>query len=461
MKRTGYPIFPYISCFEILKNCVFSCLQGFLISFLYGMILLQHRSIACICCILVLFAHSTVSLAQQRADPLTVAVVRDFGGELFLLNSINYLNPLVQLLNSSLNARMYRSAEIARKNSFYVRVGVHGMVGFVNPDQLTYTPQLPIAELDLARLSQYATVFPSVSIRDTAGLVGYALRVVLNDGIKSGEVKVPTSGATFFGNLQERFTIPKDYFRRRLQNPAAGDPLALISPAVRNSVIPYIERLPESYPLPNGQNMTFLPLGMPQIEIGSLFGTELLVRYLPQINWGNNIGNFGFGAVGLKHSISQYWKDAPLELALQAVYQGTTLTNTIGVTGAKLRADANIFTGNIHASKRWGNFEVYGGAAFDNLNVTASYTFVIPREIQGQLGLLQLQRDAQGNFFYTENAAEGYPGDTQPQTKTVTLQNSAIRGTLGAAYYLGPICISLDYNRSSFHLLSAGIDVKF
>jgi hypothetical protein len=219
--------------------------------------------------------------------------------------------------------------------------------------------------------------------------------------------------------------------------------------------------LPDSYPLPDGQNLSFLPLAMPQVEIGSLFGTELLIRYLPQINWGNNIGNFGFGAIGLKHSISQYWKDAPLELALQGVYQGTTLTNTIGVTGARLRADAAIFTGNIHASKRWGNFEVYGGLAYDNLNVTASYTFVIPRELQAQLGLLQLQRDAQGNFFYIENPAEGYPGDTQPQTKTVSLQNSAWRGTLGAAYYLGPVAISLDYNRSAFHLISAGIDVKF
>ena len=429
------------------------------------MIFSPVRSIACVCCIFAVqsLAHITTTpiFAQQRADPLTVAVVRDFGGELFSLNSVKYLNPLVQLINSSVNTRMYHSAEIARKNGFYVRVGVHGMVGFVNPDQLTYAPELPRATLDLLALGQYATIFPTVSIRDTAGLIGYAMRVIINDGINGGQIQVPSSSPTFFGSLQQRFTIPKAYFRQRLLTPAAGDPLAQLSPALRASVVPYIERLPDDYPLPNGQNLSFLPLAVPQIEIGSLFGTELLLRYLPQINWGNNIGNFGFGAIGLKHSISQYWKDAPLELALQAVYQGTTLTNTIGVTGAKLRADANIFTANVHASKRWGNFEVYGGAAFDNLNITASYTFVIPRELQAQLGLLQLQKDAQGNDFYTENPAAGYPGDTQPQTKTVLLSNSALRGTLGVAYYLGPVAISIDYNRSSFHLVSAGIDVKF
>lgn len=436
--------------------------RDFLIHFTIRMKFSFVRSIACVCCAFALQTTTTTpALAQQRADPLTVAVVRDFGGELFLLNSVKYLNPLVQLLNSSVNARMYHTAEIARKNSFYVRIGVHGMVGFVNPDQLTYEPELPRAELDFLRLSQYATIFPAVTIRDTAGLVGYAMRVIINDGIKGGQIQVPKSSPTFFGSLQQRFTIPKAYFRQRLLNPAANDPLAQLSSSVRSSVVPYIERLPDEYPLPNGQNLSFLPLAVPQVEIGSLFGTELLLRYLPQINWGNNIGNFGFGAIGLKHSLSQYWKDAPLELALQAVYQGTTLTNTIGVTGAKLRADAVIFTANVHASKRWGNVEIYGGAAFDNLNINASYTFVIPRELQVQLGLLQLQKDAQGNDFYTENPSAGYPGDTMPQTKVVALSNSAFRGTLGVAYYLGPVSISVDYNRSSFNLVSAGIDVKF
>jgi hypothetical protein len=439
--------------------------RDFLTHFTNRMIFSCFRSIACVCCILAMqttMQTSTFTLfAQQRADPLTVAVVRDFGGELFLLNSVKYLNPLVQLLNSSVNARMYHSAEIARQNSFYVRVGIHGMVGFVNPDQLTYVPELPRMELDFLRLSQYATVFPTVSIRDTAGLIGYAMRVIINDGIKDGQIQVPSASPTFFGSLQQRFTIPKAYFRQRLLSPAAGDPLAQLSPALRASVVPYIERLPNDYPLPDGQNLSLLPLVVPQVEIGSLFGTELLLRYLPQINWGNNIGNFGFGAIGLKHSISQYLKDAPLHVALQAVYQGTTLTNTIGVTGARLQADANIFTANLHASKRWGNFEVYGGAAFDNLTITASYTFVIPRELQAQLGLLQLQKDAQGNDVYVENPGAGYPGDTLPQTKIVALSNSAFRGTLGVAYYLGPVAISLDYNRSSFNLISAGIDVKF
>ncbi len=400
--------------------------------------------------------------AQQKADKLTVDVVRDFGGELFRLNSFPYLNPLVQLLNSMTNSRFYHTAEVARKNSFYVRVGVHGMMGFVNPDQFTFSPQVPRAELDIMKLGQYVSFVPGLQIRDTAGLAGYALRVVINDGIREGQIQLPGTSSTFFGNIQQRFTLPKEYFRRRLNNPAAGDPISLVPASARALILPAIERLPNDFPLPNGQNLSSLPLAVPQIEIGSFAGTELLVRYLPQLNWGRNIGNFGFWAVGLKHSLSQYMQDAPLELALQAVYQNTLLTNTIGVTGAKLSASASIFNANLHASKRWGNFELYGGAAYDFLNIDASYTFTIPFEIQAQLGLLKEQRDASNNITgYVVDKAAGYPGDEFPNTESVSIPASSFRFTLGAAYYLGPVAICLDYNRSTINLISAGVTVKF
>lgn len=398
---------------------------------------------------------------QQRADPLTVAVVRDFGGELFRLNSIPYLNPLVQLLNSMTNSRFYHTAEVAKNNKFYIRVGVHGMLGFVNPDQYTFAPQVPRSTLNLDRLGQYVTLLPNVRITDTAGLVGYAVRVIINDGIRDGQIQLPAESSTFFGNIQQRFTLPKEYFRRRLTNPAAGDPIALLPASTRLAVLPVIDNLPNDFPLPNGQNLSSLPLAVPQIEIGSLAGTELLVRFLPQLNWGRSIGEFGFWAVGLKHSLSQYWQDAPLELALQAVYQGTLLTNTIGVTGAKLRADATIFNVNLHASKRFGNFELYGGAAYDYLGINASYTFSIPFEIQAQLGLLKETVDASGNKTFVVDKAAGFPGDEFPQTQVVSLPTNAFRFTLGGAYYLGPVAICVDYNRSTINLITAGITVKF
>ncbi|MCS6808187.1 MAG: hypothetical protein RML40_06185, partial [Bacteroidota bacterium] len=316
--------------------------------------------------------------------------------------------------------------------------------------------------LDLTKLGQYVSLFPSLQIRDTVGLAGYAIRVIINDGIREGQIQLPNASSTFFGNLPQRFALPKEYFRRRLTNPAPTDLLSLVPASARLAILPAIDRLPNDFPLPNGQNLSWLPLAVPQVEIGSFARTEVLLRFLPLINWGNNVGNFGFWAFGLKHSLSQYWNNAPLELALQAVYQGSSLTNTIGVTGARLQADATIFNLNFHASKRWTNFELYGGLAYDYLGIRASYTFFIPFEIQAQLGLLKAIRDASGNIVdYVVDKAAGYPGDEFPQTQIVNLPAHALRLTLGVAYHLGPIMLCLDYNRSTINLLSAGITALF
>ncbi len=424
--------------------------------------IVRSITIYCVGIVMILFASSMSLFSQTKADPLTVAVVRDYGGELFRLNSLLYLNPLVDLLNSMSNSRFYHSAEVTRKNSFYVRFGIHGMAGFVNPNQFTFTPLVPNEALDLNKLSQYASLSPSIQIRDTAGLASYAVRVVIHDGIRDGQITLPNSSSTFFGNTRARIDLPKAYFRQRLTNPTASDPLSLLPASVRNSLLPVIERLPSDFPLPTGQDRTWLQLAVPQVEIGSIAGTELLVRYLPQLNWGGNIGNFGFWAIGLKHSLSQYWQDAPFEMALQGVYQSTLLTNTIGVTGAKLSAEASILNGNLHVSKRWGDVEIYGGIAFDYFTTKASYTFSIPFEIQAQLGLLQEQRDASGAITgYTVNKAAGYLGDELPQTVELSIPTSSFRGTLGVAWYFGPAAICLDYNRSTINLLTAGVTVKF
>jgi hypothetical protein len=421
--------------------------------------------------LVILFAAKSLPLLAQvstvqPADPTTVQVVRDFGGELFRINSVPYLQPLVQLLNATANGRSFHTAFIGNaangrhENTFYMRVGIYGMGAFVRPDQMTYAPQLPTAELDLTKLTSFVSgnlLTGQISIRDTAGLIGYAVRVLTGDGIREGRIQVPAQASSFFGNLQQNFTIPKTYFRDRLNQGIAG---IRLSPAATATILQAIERLPDTYPLPNGQNLSLLPLAVPQVEIGSLYGTELMLRFIPSLDWGNNIGRFGFWGVGVKHSISQYIPMLPFELAAQGVVQGSRLTNTIGVTGAQLLAETTIFNANIHASKRFGIVEVFSGLSYDALNVNASYTFVLPLSLQIQLGLLKPVTE-NGVTNYVVDAAAGFPGDTQPQVARVNLANSTLRWTLGGAVHLGNVSIVADYNLSTFSMLTAGVNVRF
>lgn len=413
------------------------------------------------------FAQTQPNPFPPKADPLTVEVVRKFGGELFLMNSSAFLEPLVRRMNAATNSRTFHSASISK--GFFIRFGLHGMAAFVNERDKTYTPQLPRDSLNLNTLGNYVQIIDIIKqqfvIKDSAGLITYAAKVLIDEGIKSGQIKVPGTASTFFGNSAQSFIVPKDYLRQRISTPVAGDLLSLLSPAVRQAIIPAIERLPSEFPLPPGQNLSVLSLGVPQIEIGSLLGTELLVRFIPNIDWGKNIGKFGFWGIGVRHSLSGYLPESPVDIAAQGVIQGTSLRNTVGVTGAELKADATIFTLNIHASKRVGIVDFFTGLSYDNMNISASYTFTLPRQLQAELGLIRpIDSNNDGLISddeYLPDPANGYPGDTQPQTQTIPLSVSSLRWTLGASLSLGPVRLIADYNLSSFSMLTFGVDVRF
>ncbi len=59
------------------------------------------------------------------------------------------------------------------------------------------------------------------------------------------------------------------------------------------------------YEAPNGTGMNFIPLPMAQLGIGLPLGTDVTVRYLPNLNFGS-YGSIGLWGVGLKHSILQH-----------------------------------------------------------------------------------------------------------------------------------------------------------
>ena len=83
---------------------------------------------------------------------------------------------------------------------------------------------------------------------------------------------------------------------------------------LQDTILTTISQFPTNFTLPQGGNINTMIAGVPQIEIGSLWGTELLIRFIPPVNLGENIGDFAFWGLGLKHSITQYFENPPLEI---------------------------------------------------------------------------------------------------------------------------------------------------
>lgn len=390
------------------------------------------------------------AVAQEKYNPFTVDLVRLLSKDFFDLNSIPYLEPMVTAVNATSNARFFHSAYIPSKDTLYFRFGIHAMAGLVRDDQKLYEPKIPTE--------------PHTSGIDDApvALVYNEILSIFKRGIETGNIVPPETAPTVLGYGKNTFDIPVDYLRAEVKKNLFYN---LLDSTTKQQLDDALAALPGALDLPPGGNLNTIMAAIPQLEIGALYGTELLIRYIPPIELDTTIGDFSFWGIGLKHSLSQYWSEPWLDVAAQIVYQGTTLKNVVGATNAELTSQATFWNGNINASKRFGRFTAFTGLAVENVNIQADYVYTLPRQLQAALNLITW-KDLNGNGVaeddeFVPDPENGYPGDTRPQTSTVKINDTNVKWTLGGAVQFGPVFIFADYSVSKFNIFSGGVEVQF
>ena len=416
--------------------------------------------------IIFLFCLMSISIiAQPQQNDINIEVTRRVSVELLGPNADPFMQPLTQTLNATANSRFFRTAVIP-DTGLYFRVGVGSMLGFVRDDQKTYTPFAPVItqdqfikrvvnDKDLVNLN---VLNPSLTtINDTTGLVVVIMKYLFGKGLSdpTSGFSFPDSAATVYGNRDEKFVIGKQYLSDQV---SGGDPLLstvynALTPELKQSIMSTITGLPNYLTLARGANVNTVVAGVPQIEIGSFMGTELLLRFIPSIKYDTVVGKFSFWGIGIKHSINQYWEKAPFNLAAQFVYQGSSIENSVGATNSQLSANTTIMGFNIQASKEWEGFNFYSGFAYEQINIDTKFTFYLPKELQRQLGLLPLDSD--------DPRPPLYPGDQRPQFTSAMFNDNAVKFTMGISKTFGSLGVCLDYNISKFNILTLGLDVGF
>lgn len=394
-----------------------------------------------------------VSFSQNSANPFTVDLARAFSKDIFELNGVPFLQPVVKVVNTTSNTGFYTDAYIPHKvDKPYFKFSIQMMFGITPESEKSYTPQMPAKEYNPTDLLNYYS--PLTGKLDTAGLIHYFFLNLMYDGIygnHQGLIQVPKSAPTALGNKATTFEIRK----------GALDTLVKAHPAysiikqlgLEDTVMHTIDNFPNIFDLPPGGNITSIVAGVPQLIIGSLYGTELLIRFVPTINLGSNIGDFSFWGLGLKHSLSQYFPTSEIDAAFQIAYQATNLQNTVGVTNAKLNADANFLNLNLEFSKTWKKlFTIYAGASYEKVNIESQYKYYLPVVVQWQLGLLE-----QGN----PNPTPGYPGDVNPQIALIKISDSQTRLTFGISKEFYNFIIAADVNISKMVMFGATLGYNF
>lgn len=114
-----------------------------------------------------------------------------------------------------------------------------------------------------------------------------------------------------------------------------------------------------------------LSLVVPQLTIGSLFGTELSVRYVPMPKLGD--GKFPSATlwgIGVRHSLSQYFTDSPAELAIGGFYNRFILGDYIDFRG---------YTASLQVSRKFAVFVLYGGLGYEVGRMELTYQTTDPQ----------------------------------------------------------------------------------
>jgi len=168
-------------------------------------------------------------------------------------------------------------------------------------------------------------------------------------------------------------------------------------------------------------DLSLAPLAVPQLGVGTAFGTDALVRYLPETSL-SEFGSVSFLGLALRHDVDQYLPPVPVDIAVQGSWQSLDLSGTeqddiVEATGWAV---------NAQVSRSVALLTFYGGVQYETFDVDVEYILEDPT---GGQTTLALDQSASNN----------------------------VRGLAGISLTLGIVRVNVDYALSNNDTISAGL----
>ena len=232
----------------------------------------MHRSVLLLC-LLVLSASTTG--AQDLEETLS---------QLGSTYAQAYTRPLGDALGANLNTGLFHSARVSsNRYGFRVYIGVRAFGSFLTEDDetfdLDYTGHVDL-DIELDGEQQRVRVPATFRVDDAPTIFGEDAPAVA-----TVTARVDTS-FTRFG-----VTVPVSFDTTLTQEIVGG--------VVPTNVVPWF---------------------VPHIRVGTAFGTDLMLRWMPSITV-TDVGTLSVFGAGVRHSISQYAPKLPLDIAVQMGWQ--------------------------------------------------------------------------------------------------------------------------------------------
>ena len=204
-------------------------------------------------------------------------------------------------------------------------------------------------------------------LRPGVDAIGYTI----NSGY-AHTARVDTAFHLWFGMKGITTYIPSD--RRQFTAPlpgaltAAGYPATVSTASIVGGAGTVLRSSDPSQPdivLPDGADLSRTYLILPQLHVGPILGTDIILRGLPPVTYDTDVGKVSFYGAALKHELTHYF-ESPVQVALLAGYQHFDMTDAVA---------GNSMSGLLLLSRDFGALTAFGGIGYESYDITVSYTY--------------------------------------------------------------------------------------
>lgn len=341
--------------------------------------------------VLIVFFFLVCNLLQAQSNDLEATLGKITGDA-----SKAYVAPISSAFGANLNSGWVHSAPKATKFSLDIEIGFVAMATLFGDANKTFSSSGKFR----FNSTQAEQLIPS-NITGTQ-------RTQIKNEILSRDFTVSISGPTIVGSKKD--SVKVIFPGATIQGQTLGSKTIVLP------VTGYLEELPA------------LPLAALQVTVGTVFGTSVALRYLPEFDISPDLGKFKYFGFGLQHNPGM-WIPFPLPVNVSVGY----FTQSMEV-GKVFKTSASMF--GLFASKRFGpgfiNIEPYAGLSFESSSIDVAYDVV-------------------------------YETPTGPTASRISYSlegENSTRITLGATLKLALLGISVDYNIAKYNTVSASLNIK-
>lgn len=315
----------------------------------------------------------------------------------------SYVNPIVSAFGSNLNGGWYHKAPKSKIFGIDFEVGVVFMGTLFDAENKTFSTT---GNFRFNR-SQADSLITGLSLDP-------AIHDALVDSIITKDLFVEISGPTIVGDKDKNIMIE---FR--------GADFVILNPQTLHDTTITVGHSTTSLDVGGLlDEVPALPLFAPQLSIGTVFGTQVVLRYVPAIEI-EDLGEFNYFGFGIQHN-PKVWLPIPIPVDISASF----FTQSMEM-GSVATANATAF--GLNVSKTFGvkmlNITPYGGFMYENSSMEFNYDYAIDTPAGPSTQEISFKLDG-------ENES---------------------RIMVGLSLRLGVLNLNADYNMAKYNSVTAGV----